>query len=78
MPLGFYPQLPKQKRIHIRELFDLLGHRLPRTMPRLALDPQQNRPRAAHPLAPFAERGSSAFAKWSHWSILIKHGWKVA
>ena len=36
--LRFHPQLPKQKRIHIGEFFNLLGHRLARAMPCLAFD----------------------------------------
>ncbi len=39
-PLLLHPHLPKQKRIHIRELFNLLGHRLARAVPRFRLDPQ--------------------------------------
>jgi len=36
--LLFDPQLPEQERINIRKFFDLLRHRLARSMPRLALD----------------------------------------
>ncbi len=37
-----HPQLPEQERINIRELLNLLRHRLPRAVPRLGLNPQQD------------------------------------
>src|SRR5580658_1916 len=43
-PSVLHPQLPKQKGIYVRELFNLLRDRLSCAMPGLRLDSQQDRP----------------------------------
>ena len=40
--LGLHPQLPKQERVDIRILFDLLAHRLPGTVTRFTLDAEED------------------------------------